>query len=141
MIDTFTWCWGSVSILLWRNREARTCQESHEAHSATVSDDDEVCRNFIICEDQFQQSEPTAITHFTAAWIQLIERVRKHTWSPEFFYSHDASQTSCVMITYEDTAAQLRCKEVIILKVIWSRQQLSVKSVFFYCRPDHTSHV
>ena len=55
-------------------------------------------------------NQTAAITCSTAARIQSIERVRKHTWSLKFFYSHDTSQASCIMTAHEGVAAQLRCE-------------------------------
>ena len=60
---TSTWCWGPVPIPLRRNREARTCQESHEARSTSVSGVGEI----FTTHEAHRQPQSTAITHSTAA--------------------------------------------------------------------------
>ena len=118
--DTSTWYWGSVSISLQRNREARTCQKSYEAHSVSVSSDDERRRMmiFMTCEAQFQwYSNHNTHSHSNPSTVITL-------------------QTSCMMTAHEDAAAQLRCEEVMTSTV--TQMQLPVRSVFSHCSTDHT---
>ena len=125
MTDTSTWCWESVSILLWRNREAKTCQKSQGVtwgSQCLCQSDDEM--NF---HDLWSSISAIMICN-SAVWIQLINHLNSSTVT--------TSQTSCVMTIHEDAAAQLRCEKVVISTV--TQMQLSVRSVFFCCSTDHT---
>ena len=122
---TSTWCWGSVLILLWRNREARTCQESQGVtwgSQCLCQSDDEM--NF---HDPWSSISATMICN-SAVQIQLIDHSNPSTVT--------TSQASRMMAAHEGAAAQLRCERVMTSTV--TQMQLSVRSVFFCCSTDHT---